>query len=563
VRASPLNHLVRLQRNTHSTTSTCSARDRTLFRSTYSIKMPSSRWDDRVIPESQVGSGEESQPETQLPTNLSIRAALASFGVGSLPPEIPVFTGSGGRSLAPEIPVFTGGAADEQDLSEDEELEALNDDVAHSQVALDGLADSQSSTWNNVIDGPDYAALSKDIPSDGFLPIIDAIWDDEIAMDSTITRVPVEKQANARYTFRKLASNTLCSMPEELIRVLIMGNIARTQSSDVEQYLSEVTSLAMTQPAIYVRSFVDSDSESPTVGVLLGLVTFIECYCDVATKHDDDTINQIVEFDAEFEGRQADRAVKWLVQSGQRHFNLVQRKKFTVWANSIKRRCQRAGSDVDIDNLVLPEPPLTYTRYSKQTQQHDKSMTSNFNKVMQTYFRLFVAGEYSFRNRVVCVLGEYPQLAMAEITIAALARSNYRHGGTCAAAPGQNMGSSMSADDASWTAHAQALMQKTPLRKNWALEARRIQAFSNRTNSVKQEEDRLLAELAQLRKEVAAQKQARLDHVEAVRSHVAELDRLVASGADPNGMMMAFARKLLDDMQPEVEMMAALDKDGE
>lgn len=358
---------------------------------------------------------------------------------------------------------------------------------AHSQlisaVAFGAAQAPSPADWDPQIDSPDVFRLTKSIPQDGYVPLIDAIWDDEIRVDNALTRAPSDDALTYRYFFREQAADTLASMPEELIKILTAGNIAAKQSTEIETYLNDMTLLANRMPTIYVRAFVDQNNESPSVECVSEIADCLTAYCQ--PRFPSDVYHQ--NFIYAFEKRLDKSSQKVQVRSGHRHFRTDFMEKLLVWSMYLKRRCQRVPRDKWKD--PLPDPPITYTGYSKQSLQrlysHKKSQTSKFNRILEIIFGMAKTGQlkYSFHDRVICVLGEPQQCALAEITIAALARSNYRYGGTCSGAPGNQMGKVLEANDSMWD--TDAIAAKTPILENWATGARLVRAYAERTDDVK------------------------------------------------------------------------------
>ena len=491
-------------------------------------------------------------------------------GAGRSTPALPVSDGTGrtgstamALALALALDGTRDGIPDSDEDMDDDDLEDRNDAIAHSQsqgALLQVAANLQGSAWDSAIDGPDYAELCKSIPTDGFLRLIDAIWNDEKLAGSAIARPhQIVSEAEQRFAFRTWSCHTLCSMPEDLVRILIYNNVSRADlHSDVRKYLRDCQQIALEQPSIYVRSWVDQEGDSPTVTMLLGMADFVTNYCDLTLSLRSEQYRNLLEFERKFDDRRTLREVR----DGTRHFTPVQTKKFVVWAAALKRRCMRVDKSKWSD--PLPDPPITYTGYSKRVsnrfQSHEQMKTTSiFNQFIITYFEMIVGSdEYSFDNKVVCVLASPKQLAMAEITVAAIARSNYRYGGCCAAAPGNNMGSK--SEDEYWNKHEQTMMRKTPLAANWKLEAKRLKEYVTRTDPVRQEEERLLKEIEELEETMSRRREAVFKHAERVSRLRKNHDHLVSAGAG-GGEMMQFAGSILKSLEQDSDKWVAFFND--
>ncbi|KAK3216521.1 hypothetical protein GRF29_8g3530187 [Pseudopithomyces chartarum] len=435
-----------------------------------------------------------------------------------------------------------------EESEEDPGLSSSDEDASEEEIQvmdsqLRNIATAQCISWDTDADGPDYSELAKSITVDGFLPIIDAIWDDEINADSPMTKSDDTPVSERRFGFRKYAGHTLCSMPEELIQMLISGNMHRKNiSSEVSDYLRDVKGFADQQPSIYVRSFVDKEGDSPSVDMLMRLVKFVDIYCSCDPNLNTTDVDKVYRFDDELGGQ----TPKHLIQAGGRKLGNIAMQKLQLWAAALKRRCDRVNKSQW--NQPLPDPPLTYAGYSKHAllrlESHKKLGASTTNKVLSAYFGLFEdAKSYKFEYRIVCLVADRRQAALAEITIAAITRSNMRHGGCCVGHPGVQMGQHDEKTD--WSQFQQNIMEYTPVKKNWEIEAARAKGFIERNDSVRKGMLQLQTQIAHLEKATSQHAKVADEFIQTTRRLQENYNELVNNGVNKDTMIMTFIREKL------------------
>jgi hypothetical protein len=330
-----------------------------------------------------------------------------------------------------------------------------------------------------------FEAEINALSQDGLLPVINKIWDDELNADHPHLRSDTPQiMLETRNRFRSHALSTFCTMPETITRLLATGNLAAAYhdlnaDQDLRSHLDRNLLRSLKQPCIYVRIFADKKGDSPTYKEIFDLAQFIVLY----TTNDSSVSLQkeLTAFDCQFD----EDFVKTRPTSTSRLFTGRHMEKLLAWARVLEMR----SSDHVVLQPDVPMPhPLTYAGYAKnailrQESHRHLSSTSIFNKFLSGYSDTYWdAKEYSFHNFVVCPLGDAVQASPAEMAIASITRSPYRHGGLCNAHAGIQISGIPEPDDPDWETHKQWILSNAPFEANMKNESMRVLSYHRRTD---------------------------------------------------------------------------------
>jgi len=126
-------------------------------------------------------------------------------------------------------------------------------DVDTDSLELPGMA---------LIDVNRYVELARRIPTDGFLPLIRAGFDDERASGSPLSDT-MEQEPRSATVWQSICDEYFCSMNEEVLIKAIAGNIdlayqkSQSTGTDIAKYIDKLRDRASFHPSVYVRPLTD------------------------------------------------------------------------------------------------------------------------------------------------------------------------------------------------------------------------------------------------------------------------------------------------------------------
>ncbi|KAF1959986.1 hypothetical protein CC80DRAFT_545412 [Byssothecium circinans] len=313
------------------------------------------------------------------------------------------------------------------------------------------------------------------VPQQGYLPLMEAIWTHKFAEADGF--VQPEHVALIRPMFYGLSSLTLCSMPEEVVRLLAAGNLAHAYLNDrqnrrdgeLRSYLNNAKLQSLEHPAIFVRIVGDENGCPPTVAETRELELwpsrtrelsdFTASYHDKGLPYDHSKINLV---------EQAMDKSWALNRTEEDHCSVEGSEDLMVWAKGMAL----TGLDLK-DSDPLPVP-MTFTGCAKlgpiSINHHNCGHQTRCDRLVQAFFEVFYPHRrYKFHDHVVCIIGEPGQITMAYITIATLTHSPWRSD------LGLDVCEEFENDTMTFgTKVIRTVMEFTPILDNWRSDAMRI-----------------------------------------------------------------------------------------
>ncbi|KAF2106855.1 hypothetical protein BDV96DRAFT_654416 [Lophiotrema nucula] len=308
--------------------------------------------------------------------------------------------------------------------------------------------DSDSESQNEILEEPEpsglgvqfdhskYAVLARDIESDGFLPIIQAAWRDEIDSGSSFG----EGAADDFNGWRDSCDVVLCSMDQDSILHIMAGNLTRaylaSKATDgsLARTLDKYEEWANNGPSIYIRPLADIAGGSLTLDDLEQIIVHLQKYLDPMQT---DWAFQI-DLQARLRDGDSQEDVQRDVEANRRFFfktntsnNSSQRRivlrRFIAALQGRLQECRQ--------NSTLLEPPLQYVGYAiRASQRRDQHFDLGKSTCWLSTFLQLVCdklwpGKYSFGFLVICPIVEEDIGAPAEILLTWLSRSYFHAGG--------------------------------------------------------------------------------------------------------------------------------------
>ncbi|RYN77370.1 hypothetical protein AA0117_g4990 [Alternaria alternata] len=159
-------------------------------------------------------------------------------------------------------------------------------DVDIDSTELPGMA---------LIDVDRYVDLARRIPTDGFLPLIKAGFDDERASGSPLSGIMEDPEFPP--VWQGACDRFFCSMNEEVLIETIAGNIdlaylkSRAAGTDVAQYIDKLRDRASYHPSCYVRPLTDTNGSAMSLDHYEQMLDIAERYCERSVAHATEAYN--------------------------------------------------------------------------------------------------------------------------------------------------------------------------------------------------------------------------------------------------------------------------------
>jgi hypothetical protein len=166
------------------------------------------------------------------------------------------------------------------------DLTDLLTDVDIDSTELPGMA---------LIDVERYVDLTRRIPTDGFLPLIKAGFDDERTSGSPLSGIMEDPEFAT--VWQSACDRFFCSMNEEVLIETIAGNIdlaylkSRAAGTDVAQYIDKLRDRASYHPSCYVRPLTDTNGSAMSLDHYEQMLDIAERYCERSVAHATEAYN--------------------------------------------------------------------------------------------------------------------------------------------------------------------------------------------------------------------------------------------------------------------------------
>ncbi|CAN9462323.1 unnamed protein product [Alternaria alternata] len=216
-----------------------------------------------------------------LPMEIDTQNPLAEAAVGT-----PQITGTRNRNQAVQYSPSTHKTpARPHNVPATDPTDLLTD-VDIDSTELPGMA---------LIDVERYVDLARRIPTDGFLPLIKAGFDDERTSGSPLSGIMEDPEFAT--VWQSACDRFFCSMNEEVLIETIAGNIdlaylkSQAAGTDVAQYIDKLRDRASYHPSCYVRPLTDTNGLAMSLDHYEQMLDIAERYCGRSVAHATEAYN--------------------------------------------------------------------------------------------------------------------------------------------------------------------------------------------------------------------------------------------------------------------------------
>ncbi|KAF2111048.1 hypothetical protein BDV96DRAFT_603633 [Lophiotrema nucula] len=285
---------------------------------------------------------------------------------------------------------------------------SLNEGPFNLDSAPKGVATDSYSGFRRIV---------NEIPKYGYVPLIDALWNDIVVANHPHTRIPdPAERKEAHLSFRRFSGITLCTMGDELVQLLGSGNIAKAVKSarasggnSLTQRLDELERISRTAPSIYVMQLGDGNGEAPSANLLLQMAGCALDYVDTPSPETNVMAATLDEaMSSDWEKSSSDAGLRSLTVGNNGMHSQTKSKTIRDWAIGLVNRYEH----IPADNRHLPVEMSSY--YSGKAdnalirldQHAGGDLTSIMVRFTTAWMYVNAGGRYKFHGSVVCPVGE-------------------------------------------------------------------------------------------------------------------------------------------------------------
>ncbi|KAH6867105.1 hypothetical protein BKA58DRAFT_442096 [Alternaria rosae] len=355
---------------------------------------------------------------------------------------------------------------DEEDEEKDEEMEDADGDG--TQATSDSKSDSKSSSSSRIktpdaavddegdvaivdpgqdqdqelIDHAKYWALSEKLDEDGWLPLVNAAYEDEAKTASTF----MGGCSHRAWLFA--ADEVLATMNLDVLKAISTrdGNLARLYQLDasVAAVIDRYKGRGVKQPTVYVRCLTLGDSREPlTVDQALILSSNALYYAQQIPSNADNAykIDKAAIGLAKVDKSKSDAGHRHFLRTATKDIDPSRKRRLMTFARVLAKIALECRS-----RNRTTMPVMQYVGYAKnvkvRSKQHDKmGDSSNWLCIFARAVLLAMGYDPKVDLFTVCLISEEWDGPVAEMLITRLARAYYLAGGFSIAQAGASMAS--------------------------------------------------------------------------------------------------------------------------
>lgn len=309
-------------------------------------------------------------------------------------------------------------------------------DVDTDSLDLPGMA---------LIDGNRYVELARRIPTDGFLPLIRAGFDDERALGSPLSNT-MEQEPRFATVWQVICDQYFCSMNEEVLIEAIAGNIdlayqkSQSTGTDIAKYIDKLRDRASFHPSVYVRPLTDTNGSAMSLDHYEQMLDIAERYCGRDVLHAEESYHiDCVADNSSDENSQAGSSQDdacWFLEDSK---NGIRRHLQTGANESSHNRTQclrawiaagRARINYCRNQGIGLAPPMQYVGYAMNANGHESRDSACWlSLLVSDICAVRWPGLYSLKFYVICLITDQFDGLFCEIVFSRFLRAYAVNGG--------------------------------------------------------------------------------------------------------------------------------------
>lgn len=341
---------------------------------------------------------------------------------------------------------YASDVAEADDSDDSDKLDAESQDYAPFETQVESELENEE--WSDIPDCEDVGSLTGNvtttsdrlvelvsaIDTDGYLPLIDAMMTAEHESGSKFGTYLFEEE---KAYWEAMSLSTLCSMPEQVVKELICGNLKQAYDSDqdLREKLDEFRERGKQHPCIYARTLTTADGKLMTTAEARRLVKWLHFYVSVSPRITEDLscTDAFKKIDHQFgaQWKRINPAADRVYLASKKQTRLPTRvDNVLLFCRELLARCETSESK------GTPLKPLTYIGYAaradRRRRQHEacgKSSNWLATLVQAVCNVLWGQGRYQMHFMVICMLSFEAQGMVAEMLLTRIAGAYYNTGG--------------------------------------------------------------------------------------------------------------------------------------